>query len=465
MLGSKHSSFYGTEIRLYDQDGSQWLQRGKPLFLPSWWEGNTDKVDYGRSIAMDSLLSNVSSNPSLRPTVAIIVGCPGCGAAFVTLCGTYGCKSDDSQALLAATEMEAAYFGYSVDMSRNGNKVAVSSFGNSEIPGSGYVRVWQMEETYELTPLGGTIVPNITITPSNATQIPTSPHILSIALAGDGNTLALVAGDRTGNMSVQVYAWSEGTWSMMGDPIYARFCLVPDHPYSDLVALSHYGDALAVVIGEMGVHVYDFQANNTEWIPRGNQTLDEVAGEDCQLFQSIALSSDGQVIAIGSFRTEDYAYLRVYQWTGSQWASAGARRKISQQATLSMTSSGTKVAVSVPVPPSSNDVTGKTSVYAIPNIQKCDPSETLLHLSLVATNTTTWEIRENSSKEILHEGGSYAGYDSLTVTEAVCLSGETCGLLSVRDTLGFYAYWGSNAQQQLSGYSAILNATIGSCTS
>ena len=356
-----------------------------------------------------------------------------------------------------------AFFGYSVDMSSNVNRVAVSSFGKTTIPESGYVRVWQMQETNQFKPLGSPIVPNNTQVLQNITQASVMHHILSIALSGDGSTLAFVTGDAEGSMSVQVYAWNEGAWSLVGDPIFARFCLKPDHQYTDLVALSDNGNVLAAVIGSVGVHVYDWEETRKEWVHRGNETLDPVAGEDCQLLQAIALNSDGRVIAIGSFRTEDFAYLRVYQWTGTEWSSAGARRKISKETTLSLTGSGKKVAVSKPVLPSSNDVTGRTAIYGLPNIHRCGGSETSVHLSFVATNTTAWKIASNRSGLILHEGGSYAGYDSHSVTEGICLERGTCGLLSVRDTTRFYAYWGSGANQETSGTSGVLNVTIGSC--
>ena len=462
MLATTHTEFYGTDVRVYDQDGSRWLQRGDPLTLPSWWVGDTEKVGYGRSIAIKSILSNVFSNPLLRPAVGIIAGCPGCEAAFVTLCGSYGCKSDDAQVLVADTGMEAL-FGYSVDMSSNAERVAVSSFGKSSIPESGYVRVWQMQETDIFTPLGNLIVPNVTKVLANITQPSIMQHILSIALSGDGNTLAFVTGDEEGTMSIQVYAWSAEAWTLVGDPMVAKFCLKSGHQYTDLVALSDNGYVLAAVIGEVGVHVYDWKAARNEWVQRGNETIDPVAGEDCQLLQAVSLNSDGRVIAVGSFRTEDFAYLRVYQWTGSEWSSAGARRKISQETTLSLTSSGKKVAVSKPVPPSSNDVTGMTAIYSLPNIRRCGQSETFVHLSFVATNTTTWKITDNRSGLVLHEGGSFDGYDSHSVAEGICLVRGTCGLLSVRNTTEFYAYWGSGANQVISGAGGVLNQTIGSC--
>lgn len=74
--------------------------------------------------------------------------------------------------------------------------------------------------------------------------------------------------------------------------------------------------------GHVRVYVWD----DSSWIQRGADIDGEAAGDNCGT--SVALSSDGRILAIGATLNDGSAsnagHVRVYAWDGSGWVQRGS---------------------------------------------------------------------------------------------------------------------------------------------
>ncbi len=185
-----------------------------------------------------------------------------------------------------------------------------------------------------------------------------------VALSGDGTVVAVgLAGHSNYDNTigeVRVYAWTSGGWVQRGATI--RGAGTRDHA-GKAIALSDDGSILVVgVPGDCGgmygtgrlssVRVYFWNESVSSWGLRGDP-LSGATLNDC-FGQTVALSDDGTVLAVGSerFNGSAGAYsgrVTLYQWTGGGWASV---RSVEGQgddsgfgAALSINGAGTRIAV------------------------------------------------------------------------------------------------------------------------
>lgn len=127
----------------------------------------------------------------------------------------------------------------------------------------------------------------------------------SVALSGDGNTLAVGAPGEDGSASnsgaVYVFTRSGGSWSQQGSPIKATSPAANDR-FGGAVALSNDGNTLAV--GAPGRNAdagsaYVFVRSGTSWTEEDNRTASN-AGAGDEFGASVALSNDGNTLAVGA---------------------------------------------------------------------------------------------------------------------------------------------------------------------
>jgi hypothetical protein len=127
----------------------------------------------------------------------------------------------------------------------------------------------------------------------------------SVALSGDGNTLAVGAPGEDGSASnsgaVYVFTRSGGSWSQQGSPIKATSPAANDR-FGSAVALSNDGNTLAV--GAPGRNAdagsaYVFVRSGISWTEEDNRTASN-AGAGDQFGTSVALSNDGNTLAVGA---------------------------------------------------------------------------------------------------------------------------------------------------------------------
>lgn len=154
----------------------------------------------------------------------------------------------------------------------------------------------------------------------------------SVALSSDGSIMAVGAdgNDQNGSSSgsAQVFQYNNGTWQQMGSTIYGD---AANDRFGYSVALSSDGNILAV--GAYGnddngvdsgqVKVYSY--NGSDWVQLG-ATLNGEAASDFFGF-SISLSDSGNIIAISAKNNSDVAYhsgqVSIYSYDGSNWQQMG----------------------------------------------------------------------------------------------------------------------------------------------
>lgn len=145
----------------------------------------------------------------------------------------------------------------------------------------------------------------------------------SLALSFDGQILAVNAQenfpyskDMSGKVLVYQFNSSTKLWMPYGSPLHG-----PNN-FGNQLALSHDGKVLAVTTLSLtpnetsGVQVFHFESN--EWTQRG--TALQVSYNE---FKSVALSSNGTILAIGSAAFGGGGRVDVYQWSAGSWRRFG----------------------------------------------------------------------------------------------------------------------------------------------
>jgi len=207
-------------------------------------------------------------------------------------------------------------FGQNVAVSANGNRVV--GMGNA------FLRVYDMMEENKWTQV-------ITDLDLGAEYDFFSG---SIAISSDGTRLAVGAilyneVENTTQVSfVRVFDLTENRWAQVGLDLEGGS-----------VALSSDGNRIAIGgqqrddLGDILVRIFDW--TGSQWTQVGSNLYDNLA-EGYSTFRfatlggSVALSSDGNRVAVGSFQTPFgeqgtslRGQVRVYDWTGSQWTQVG----------------------------------------------------------------------------------------------------------------------------------------------
>ncbi|MCK5475628.1 MAG: hypothetical protein KAI71_03550, partial [Candidatus Pacebacteria bacterium] len=161
----------------------------------------------------------------------------------------------------------------------------------------------------------------------------------SVALSSDGSVLAVGAYEwegatGSGTGGVYLYDWSGSVWIQRGSVLEASDAANSDS-FGISVSLSSDGSILAVGAyewegatgsGTGGVYLYDW--SGSVWIQRGSVLEASDATNDDRFGSSVALSSDGSVLAVGAFYWEgatgaNTGGVYLYDWSGS-WTQRGS---------------------------------------------------------------------------------------------------------------------------------------------
>jgi hypothetical protein len=156
----------------------------------------------------------------------------------------------------------------------------------------------------------------------------------SIALSSDGNTLAIGANRNDGSGSdaghVRVYTWNSGTsaWVQRGSDIDGE---ASGDNSGRSIALSSDGNTLAIGAnkndgsGSDAGHVRVYTWNGSAWVQQGadidGETADDLSGWSVSM-------PDANTVAIGApgngGNGSSAGHVRVYVWNGSAWVQKGA---------------------------------------------------------------------------------------------------------------------------------------------
>lgn len=188
------------------------------------------------------------------------------------------------------------YFGFTVSISSNGQIVAVGAnqFDVNGISNAGLVRVFEYNEV-EWIQIGEDMVGE-----NNSDNFGAK-----VSLSNDGNRIAVGAAETTTREGfIQVFEFNGSNWFQIGTTIHGEN--IGDRTYT--VSLSGNGDRLAISssfnwINEDNLgYVKIYELNDTNWLQIGLT----IEGESIADYfgSNFCISEDGNSIAIGSFKLD-----------------------------------------------------------------------------------------------------------------------------------------------------------------
>ena len=216
------------------------------------------------------------------------------------------------------------FFGYSVSLSADGNRIAIGATGSTPIctscgaEGPGYVRVYASSGT-DWTQLGRDIV---------------ADRGAAVSISADGKRVAI---GEPGSSRVRVYKWAGADWLQVGGNIVAE----ARRGLGGSVSLSANGNRLAVSAeGDGRIRVYAW--SGTDW---------RLLGDRFRGGGSPILSADGNRLVCASVDPQDDSpptgepdTVWVYEWNGNKWRRLGGDVPGSRSS-FSLSARGNRLAV------------------------------------------------------------------------------------------------------------------------
>ncbi|WP_178991388.1 T9SS type A sorting domain-containing protein [Winogradskyella schleiferi] len=250
-------------------------------------------------------------------------------------------------------EAERDFSGESVSLSSDGSIVAIGAGGNDGNGSlSGHVRVYENQS-------GSWVQVGSDIDGEEANNI----SGWRISLSSDGSNVAIGATWNDGNGSnsghVRVYENQSGSWIQVGSDIDGEEA---GDGSGGSLSLSSDGSILAIgAVGNNGNgissgHVRVYEKQSGSWVQLGSDIEGGQAGDGCG--NSVSLSSDGNIVAIGSLS----GHVRVYENQSGNWVIVGLNidgeeASDSMGTNVSLSSDGSVVAIGA----GSNDGNGISS--------------------------------------------------------------------------------------------------------
>jgi hypothetical protein len=220
------------------------------------------------------------------------------------------------------------YSGRSLALSSDGKIVAIGSINNDNSKGenSGHVRIHQWNEVETKWEQRGTDIDG---------EAANDQSGISFALSSDGNIVAIGAiyNDNSKGVDsghVRIYEWINNSWEQRGLDIDGESA---NDQSGISIALSSDGKIVAIgaaandnTRGVNSGHVRIYEWNNIEWKQRGLDIDGEATYDHSG--RSVALSSDGKIVAIGSTDNSNSkgvnsGHVRIYEWNNIKWEQLG----------------------------------------------------------------------------------------------------------------------------------------------
>ena len=255
--------------------------------------------------------------------------------------------------------------GYSVSLSSDGSTVAIGAYYNDgSASNAGQVRVYEnISGTW--TQVGSDIDGEAANDQSGK----------SVSLSSDGSIVAIGAEGNAGNGSysghVRIYKNISGTWTQQGSDIDGEAA----NDESGFVSLSSDGSTVAIGApnndgsGSNAGHVRVYENISGTWTQVGSDIDGEAAND--RSGESVSLSSDGSVVAIGARYNDgtafDAGHVRVYENVSGTWTQVGA--DIDGEAandyfgSVSLSSDGSTVAIGAYMNDGNGASAGRVRIY------------------------------------------------------------------------------------------------------
>ena len=294
--------------------------------------------------------------------------CVTVGVVATSLCGAalFVSASTSIDQLGADIDGEAAddRFGVSVSLSDDGTIVAIGGGKNDAgATDGGHVQVYQYSGG-AWSQLGDDINGDAAAEQSG----------WAISLSSDGSIVAIGAPLNEGTPGrVKVYQYSSGAWSQLGSDIDGE---AVDDQFGRSVSLSSDGTILAIGAryndgnGDNAGRVQVYQYSSGAWSQLGAD-IDGEAVRD-EFGGSVSLSSDGTILAIGAPSNDAGGYraghVRVYQYSSGTWSQlgddiVGEAADDRSGGSVSLSSDGTILAIGAPFNDESGSDAGHVRVY------------------------------------------------------------------------------------------------------
>ena len=254
--------------------------------------------------------------------------------------------------------------GFSVSLSDDGNIIAIGApdktSGGFE---SGQVRIFE-NQSGNWTQIGDEIIGEAFSDHSG----------FSVALSGDGMTVAIGAPDNEGSMGgnfghVRVYSNQSGDWDQIGDDIDGE---AAEDNSGFSVAINEDGTIVAIgapfndgIDSDAG-HVRVYQNQSEVWVQLGDDIDGEAAND--RFGTSVELSADGTIVAIGARDNNSTGHVRVLQFQSGNWIQIGDDidgEAINERfgSSLDLSANGTILAVGAPFNGAAGSETGRVKIY------------------------------------------------------------------------------------------------------
>eukprot|EP00586_Coscinodiscus_wailesii_P016571 CAMPEP_0172499724 /NCGR_PEP_ID=MMETSP1066-20121228/130008_1 /TAXON_ID=671091 /ORGANISM="Coscinodiscus wailesii, Strain CCMP2513" /LENGTH=445 /DNA_ID=CAMNT_0013273621 /DNA_START=64 /DNA_END=1401 /DNA_ORIENTATION=- len=253
--------------------------------------------------------------------------------------------------------------GWSIAMSSDGNTLVVGApynNGNAEL--SGHVRVYRFNGT-DWAQIGADI---------DGEELGDRSG-WSVAMSSDGNTVAVGAprnnGNGTNSGHARVYRFNDTGWAQIGSDINGE---APGDRSGESIAMSSNGNMVAIGASSNGGngiwsgHVRVYMFNGTAWAQLGS----DIDGRESwdQFGESVAMSSDGNILAIGTSLNSRSGHVRIYSFSGTDWTQVGSAiggEELSDFSggAVAMSSNGTTLIIGTPWNSGNGFESGQVRIY------------------------------------------------------------------------------------------------------
>jgi len=252
----------------------------------------------------------------------IVVGAYGEGDNGSYSGAVYFCKWDDIYQgwqvtkLTASTGASYDLFGWSVSVSSDGNTIAVGAYGYFGMTGAAYIYKWNSSSNKW---------DEVKLTASDG--LSDDYFGISVSISGNGNTVVVGAsGDDNRKGAAYIYNWNNDNKQWEEKKLIASDGASGDR-FGKSVSISYDGNTIVVGAyrdGDNGTDsgsAYIYRWDGNSWVETKLISNDGEAGD--YFGSSVAISSDGNTIVVGAYRDGDNgtdsgsAY--IYRWDGNSW--------------------------------------------------------------------------------------------------------------------------------------------------